>query len=208
MMLGRDHVLQRSDVTLPVFEYVALGHMHRYQRLAETPPVVYSGSLQRVDFGEERDVKGFCLVQLDPAKPRGRRAQWEFVPVRARPFVTIEVEVHADDQDPTTTVLHAIASKFVGGAVARLRIKGHDRVVARINERAVREALGTAHAMAPIVKEVTRERRPRLGILTSGLPPREALRRYLESKEGLSSELKQRAYQAATEMLRQEGESE
>ena len=61
MMLGRDHVLLKSAVTLPQLDYVALGHIHKHQILGMLPHVVYAGSLQRIDFGEENDDKGYCL---------------------------------------------------------------------------------------------------------------------------------------------------
>ena len=101
MMLGRDYVLQLSSVALPAFDYVALGHIHKHQALGLTPPAVYSGSLQRVDFSEENDTKGFCVVELDPDKPQGHRASWEFVPRDSRPFVTIQVTVPPGAGDPT-----------------------------------------------------------------------------------------------------------
>ena len=87
MMLGHDHVLLNSSVALPEFDYVALGHIHRYQKLGENPYVVYAGSLQRVDFGEEHDDKGFCVIDIDPAQPVGSRLRnFEFRPER-RPQV-------------------------------------------------------------------------------------------------------------------------
>ena len=72
-MIGNDHVLLLSNVALPQFEYVALGHIHKTQVLVETPPVVYSGSMQRVDFSEEKDPKGFYVVDVDAALPQGSR---------------------------------------------------------------------------------------------------------------------------------------
>ena len=60
MALGRDHVLQYGNVALPALDYVGLGHIHKHQVLGDWPPVVYSGSLQAVDFGEENEDKGFC----------------------------------------------------------------------------------------------------------------------------------------------------
>ena len=96
MALGRDHVLQYGNVALPALDYVGLGHIHKHQVLGDWPPVVYSGSLQAVDFGEENEDKGFCLVEIDPTMPNGRRARWEFVPVPSRTFVTIDVDVLPD----------------------------------------------------------------------------------------------------------------
>ncbi|MEE3167410.1 MAG: exonuclease SbcCD subunit D, partial [Chloroflexota bacterium] len=66
MMLGQDHVLLVSALDRPQVEYIALGHIHKHQILRPDPPmVVYSGSLQRVDFSEEGDEKGFCVIDLD-----------------------------------------------------------------------------------------------------------------------------------------------
>ena len=74
MMLGQDHILLASTLHQPQLEYVALGHIHKHQILRDEPPmIVYSGSLQRVDFTEELDEKGFCLIDLDPNAPRGNR---------------------------------------------------------------------------------------------------------------------------------------
>ena len=74
MMLGQDHVLLAGDIGRPQVDYVALGHIHKHQILRnENPFMAYSGSLQRVDFSEEGDDKGFCVVNLDPAAKRAKR---------------------------------------------------------------------------------------------------------------------------------------
>ena len=89
MMLGRDHVLLNSNVALSQFDYVALGHIHKHQILGNNPLVVYSGSMQRIDFGEERDDKGFCVIDLDPGKPVGMRLEdFNFITSKARQFQT------------------------------------------------------------------------------------------------------------------------
>ena len=70
MMLGQDHILLASTLHQPQLEYVALGHIHKHQILRDDPPmIVYSGSLQRVDFTEELDEKGFCLIDR-PQRPQ------------------------------------------------------------------------------------------------------------------------------------------
>jgi exonuclease SbcD len=49
--------------------YVALGHLHRTQRIAAACPVYYSGSPLQLDFGETGDDKGVLLVDATPGKP-------------------------------------------------------------------------------------------------------------------------------------------
>ena len=124
MMLGQDHVLLASNIAQPQLDYVALGHIHKHQVLRrESPMVVYSGSLERVDFSEEGDDKGFCVIDLDPAAPQGRRlVDFQFHRVHARPFVTVDAVVPTGDPDPTATVIRAIGRKDIAGAVVRVRI--------------------------------------------------------------------------------------
>jgi exonuclease SbcD len=64
MTIGQEHVLLPGNIANPAFDYIALGHIHKHQVLNENPPVVYAGSLERLDFGEEKDDKGFYLVDI------------------------------------------------------------------------------------------------------------------------------------------------
>ena len=184
MMLGRDHVLLRSSVALPQFDYVALGHIHRRQILGRNPHVVYSGSLQRIDFGEEKDEKSFCIVDLDPNKPPGQRLRdFSFQPVNAREFLTISVDIPSDDTDPTATVLNAISRHDIQGAVVRVRIALPAELGGQLRDKEIRQALDSAHFVAAVSKEVPEQHRTRLGSAYSrGIDPREALRLYLESR--------------------------
>ena len=163
MLLGRDPVLMQSALARPELDYVALGHIHKRQTLSQNPHVVYSGSLERIDFGEENDDKGFCVIDLDTTAPRGQRlVDFRFQPVAARRFLTIEVAVDADE-DPTQEALKAIARRRVADAIVRVRITMPQEVEAQLRENEVRDALASAHFVAPIVRDVTRERRTRLG---------------------------------------------
>ena len=49
--------------------YVALGHLHRRQRLPAQAPVHYSGSPLAVDFGEQDNTSVVCLVEAAPGIP-------------------------------------------------------------------------------------------------------------------------------------------
>ena len=186
MMLGNDHVLLASAVHRPELEYVALGHIHKHQVLRREPPIMaYSGSLQRVDFSEEADEKGFCLVDLDPAASCGQRlVDFQFHRVNARRFVTVDAAVTSGDPDPTATVLRAIARHDVADAVVRVRIRLPAEAEALLREAEIRQALQSAHYIAAISREVEGARRTRLGSGESeGLQPLSALRIYLEGRD-------------------------
>jgi exonuclease SbcD len=49
--------------------YVALGHLHRQQKMPHSSAVWYSGSPIQLDFGEVNDQKGALLVTAQPGKP-------------------------------------------------------------------------------------------------------------------------------------------
>ncbi len=67
VMLGGDLVLPGSLVRDQRLDYVALGHIHKPQNLNEKahPPVIYPGSIERVDFGEAEDDKFYVLAEVD-----------------------------------------------------------------------------------------------------------------------------------------------
>ena len=49
--------------------YVALGHLHRAQKIPAGAPVYYSGSPLQLDFGETRDEKSVTIVEAQAGKP-------------------------------------------------------------------------------------------------------------------------------------------
>lgn len=71
LTLGREIQLPQSVLTPVGVDYVALGHVHKHQCLRQVPPVVYSGSIERIDFGEINEAKGCVLVSFDGKKPNG-----------------------------------------------------------------------------------------------------------------------------------------
>ncbi len=170
--------------------------------------VVYSGSLQRVDFSEEGDHKGFCVVDLDPSAPQGQRlTNFLFQPVQARPFVTIDVKLDAGDTDPTDTVVRAIARKDVTGAVVRVRLTLPAELEPHLREQDLRQALAEAHYVAAISRELEGSRRTRLEAgATEGLQPLQALGLYLKSRD-IEPERQEKILRYAADMVQAEEDS-
>jgi exonuclease SbcD len=179
MIMGHDYMLLHSSVANPVFDYVALGHIHKSQVLGEKPPVVYAGSLERIDFSEEEDKKGFYIVDIGT----DRQVSYEFQPVHARRFLTIKVTLPPLEPDPTQAVLDAIARHDIRDAIVRVQVAISERLEGLLDEGEIRKALKDAHHVAAIARDIERERRPRLaGFTAEGMTPMEALEVYLNSK--------------------------
>ncbi len=180
--LGHDVVWPLEVVKRPDWDYVALGHIHRHQALEadRDPPVVYSGSIERIDFGEEREEKGFVVAHVG----RGG-CDWSFRPLPARPFVTIRVRAEGDD--PNVQVLEAIRRARVEDAVVRVIVQTTAESEVLIHDREVRRALRDKGAffISAIIHDVTRPVRLRLGdhADVAELTPLEALECYFKVKE-------------------------
>jgi len=184
MVVGRDPLLLLSNIAQPVFDYVALGHIHRKQVLFQSPPVIYAGSLERLDFGDEDEDKGFYVVDIEPAGGK-RRVTYEFHKVNARHFVTIKVDIDAEDSDPTATTLKAIVQRQteIKEAIVRVQLSLPGTGEASLRDAEIYKALKEAHDVT-VAKEVRQETRLRLGDWVSGeVTPVEALRIYLEMKK-------------------------
>lgn len=69
------------------FAYVALGHIHRGQCINGLTHVRYSGSIERMDLGEQNDDKGVVLVEVGP---EGLRGEPLILPLEATPIYRVE----------------------------------------------------------------------------------------------------------------------
>jgi exonuclease SbcD len=185
LAIGTDPVYELAALgSLPNVDYVALGHIHKHQCLSVgQPPVVYAGSLNRVDFSEEEEPKGFVVAEIE----RGA-CDWEFHEVKARPFLTIDARAESDD--PTREVLRAVyrAGERVREAVVRLRITTFRSLAGRLDEREIRDQLREAHFLLPFQIDYLDADRQRLsGEELQGKTPLELLDLYWEGK-GVATE--------------------
>jgi exonuclease SbcD len=180
VMLGRDAVISLAALSHRVWDYVALGHIHKHQSLngANYPPIVYAGSLERIDFGEEREAKGFCWVEL-----RRGTTTWQFVPMQVRQFVTIDVDATHDGDTPTSAVLREINRHDIKDAVVRVRVKLNASQETHFKPKEIDQALADAKFIAGIGRDIQRDVRSRIGIENpEAKTPLELLDAYFISK--------------------------
>jgi exonuclease SbcD len=117
-------------------DYVALGHVHGHQILRrEKPLIAYAGSIERVDFGEEHEDKGFLEVDIE----RGN-ATLKFHSISPRPFITVELDLTAAE-NPSEVLFNAAQAKVLEGAVLRLKYRIQQHRLAEIDEERVRAAM-------------------------------------------------------------------
>jgi exonuclease SbcD len=184
--IGQDHTLLPGNVANPAFDYIALGHIHKHQVISTNPPAVYAGSLERLDFSEEADEKGFYIVEIEPDREVGkRRVSFAFHPVQARRFLTMNVNLEAGDTDPTATVLRAIApqAEKVKDAIVRLQLSLPEEAQGLVRDSDLRNALKEAYYVT-IAREIKQTARLRLGNWTAEeLTPLDALKTYLATKK-------------------------
>jgi len=207
MAIGQEQALTLGAVARPEFDYVALGHVHRYQVLGNRPPVVYAGSLERVDFGEEKDDKGFCLVDIDPSAPPGQRFRTsEFIKTAGRRFLTISAEVDDGEDDATATVLKAVTAHRdeIKDNIVRLCVSVPEGPAERLREADIKDALKDAYYLT-VSREVRREARLRLGTLSAeDVTPRDGLQKWLETQENLPAERRQQIAEYGERLIREQ----
>ena len=182
LAVGRGFNVPMAMLARDCFDYVALGHVHRHQVLCESPPVVYPGSIERVDFSEADEEKGYVWTTVVKGN-----TQIEFCPLPVRSFVTVTADLTAVD-DPHATLVTTIARYFIQDAVVRLMYTLRPDQVDSLDNATIYDALSAAHTYTihpQIVTQKTRSRLPELASSTQ-LDPIDALHTYLANREDLS----------------------
>ncbi len=191
VMLGKDLVLPPALVKDQRFDYVALGHIHKPQNLNEGshPPVIYPGSIERVDFGEAEDRKFFIVAEV--AK-QNTQVSWHELE-NIRPFIDIHVKLESD-QGINQKLQNAIPpQKDLENAIVRMVIEYQRDWESLIDETALRN-LTTAAFEFHLVKRPQMEARVRLpeGRTASSLGAIELLDLYWDaSKTNLEEDKKE-----------------
>jgi exonuclease SbcD len=122
---SREMIPENVDLAL-------FGHIHLHQNV--TDRIVYVGSVERIDWGEREEEKGFISVDTD-------RKKWEFVKLDTRAMIKVELDL-SSSENPTKDILEGLPGD-IDGALLRLFLKGPEGLRNKIDEKKVEDALST-----------------------------------------------------------------
>jgi len=182
----------------PPIDYVALGHIHRFQNRnraddpgatrvvhAKDTPVVYCSSIERISFKEIDDRKGFVLVDIETDGAE-KKTSYTFVDTPTRPFLSLYADARTHP-DPTDRILQEIAKVDVTDAIVRVRYHIDEAQAAQVDARRIREALAPAFVIAAIERTVDPVERQRRTVLTREVSLHVAMERYIAQHDHLAS---------------------
>lgn len=179
---GTDPVLHPSQLAIAPFDYIALGHLHRHQQLNPiiTPPIVYSGSIERIDFGERKEPKGFCVVTIEEKN----NCSYEFIETPTRPFVQIEVMLN-NTKDQTQQLIEAIKQKNIEQAIVKIIYTIPSGKTDAVDLYKIQRACTEAQQLASLVPIREHQQRPRRSVAHVTMKLEELFALYCAQKDEL-----------------------
>jgi exonuclease SbcD len=179
LLLGYTQTFATELFIDQALDYVALGHVHKHQIIRPAnPAIVYAGSLERIDFGEANEDKGFVHVTLER-----QSATYKFISINPRPFITLDLDLSTKYISSTSDIFtNEQLLSVPKGAIVRIRCKLRQEQLPLVSEDAIAKLLPDCLSMR-VTNELTdiaqRTRMPEINH-TDGQHPLKALENYLE----------------------------
>lgn len=165
---GLDPLFLPSQLAIQPFNYVALGHIHRHQDVNAkgTIPIVYPGSIERVDFGERKEKKGYCSVSIQKDSAGGFVCSYDFVELPSRSMHVIDIHVQSNG-DQTQQIIDVLNTYDLDGAIVKIAYHLPAGTSDHVDINKVQQACGKVHylaSLAPVHIQETTQRRATLKV--------------------------------------------
>lgn len=179
-----DWLLEKNEnaINIKIFDdkniiAVVLGHLHKYQILGNNPLVYYTGSLQRIDFTEEFQEKGFVVLDVEDDN-----VSYEFVEVQSQKFFTINEDLRnvSDEMEYLMSLIEHNKDN-IKNSIFRLSL--HLNKDNNINDDIIIKKIKECNvtSIASIQKNTDRNETIRNAEMTELLTEEKALEMYFES---------------------------
>ncbi|MHA1665599.1 MAG: metallophosphoesterase family protein [Candidatus Njordarchaeales archaeon] len=185
----------------PGIDYIALGHIHKHQEVASPNgiPIVYSGSLERVDFSESKEDKGFILIETHE-----KDLSWEFIKVRTRPMTELLYDVKDLGQD-LERINNDLRKRNLRNALVKIILRGESSIINKIDTRNFEKFLeGVFYCRFGRIFTDQNDSSAKFGSqeFSQDLTPDKALKKYLE-KEKMPKELREKLLKLGLEIIQE-----
>ena len=189
VMLGGDLVLPGSLVKDRRLDYVALGHIHKAQNLNPDshPPVIYPGSIEKVDFGEVNDDKFFVIAKVERGK-----TDVEWCKLQGRRYIDRSLKIKSSENIQQQVLDALPPQQDMVDAIVRLTLDYPREWDNLVDEPALREYAKVAFEFH-LVRRPQIETRLRLpdDRSLSSLPPLELLDLYWKTINARTDEVEE-----------------
>ncbi|MBU93639.1 MAG: nuclease SbcCD subunit D [Chloroflexi bacterium] len=210
MSIGADYMFPAQFFARPEFEYVALGHVHKDQILIESPPVIYSGSLERIDFGEKDDIKGFYVIEIELEKSQGNRlVSYKKIQVSARNFKEYIINIPKDTEFPVNIIEKELNSNEIKDSIARITIESTREHYESINDPKIKSILSKAKYLVSTELQLISEKKINDIQISENLGIVDSFEKYLENFKEINDQKRKRLLDFGKEIINEyENENE
>ncbi|MBP9765194.1 exonuclease SbcCD subunit D [Candidatus Babeliales bacterium] len=179
---GHDPILLPSQLAVQPFDYVALGHLHRFQNVnaSGSIPIVYAGSIDRIDFGERKEEKGFCDVTITS---KGN-CSFQHIIIPTRPFIQIDVDI--DDQiDSTQQIITALEKQTIKDAIVKITYQIPAHMTDTVDIKQIQKYCSDAMYLVGIIPIRATQTRAHRDLLKQEMNLETLLQTYFDAHESL-----------------------
>ena len=169
-----------SEAVIPLevfkdFDITFLGHIHKHQGVQKKPPVIYCGSIDKVDFGEASEEKGFMLYDTDTKEAN-------FIKIDTREFANLKVDVSKNNKNISERIINHLKSLELENKIVKLTIKVKDSDIAQIDLLGIKKELKRSFYAKDLHYNIIKEKRSRNEQINETLSSAEALVEFIESR--------------------------
>jgi len=182
MSAGVRDLSTMNEIVVPLevfndFDIAIGGHIHKHQAVQKKPPVLYVGSIDRVDFGEAAEDKGFVVYDSTEKKVN-------FAKLDVREFVDIKFDTTVESEKGVQErIIEHLSTYDFKGKIVKLTIKINDSDIVQVNTTELNQKIkNDAFYFKGTMFDVVRIKRTRDEKMSESLSITAALKAYVEAK--------------------------